>query len=516
MKKILLLLISLIFVGCSTTDVHMESLNKLGSNPATNRNLHNNSLRAQIAQIEKVRYLYATSPVDYINISPTETLILTDEYWFSRVNEKLHNICENSGGKTVGRRNVIDSFTGEISTQTFEADYGTRSWYCSGGSPEFAVKTIETNQYSKASIGAQQGATKGSRKLWITVTSLKSEEPVISNHQYNSFIEYQNQDLETFLNSRFGIFSGKATTKVRKKLDGSYIQQYLYEQADLTDIYKDLGVVYDLHAYCGINGGYLKPLEKFNPSLLFPFGATFQCTSKNNPFYFKITFEEIKNKNQKISEIVVEKTSPLPSKMAYTIIAREGFLQNKSASTIISNKQSAPQINDDEISQQKGNTQSSSELKAMLTEKLAQKMNTVNVDSIQLINTVSSETPHAVMDNPNYILNIYWIRQNGACENIAVTKTYKISNDLTEIQNYLRCNGQVKQIQNTNLPVSLPDNLINQQSKFLNETKNSGSFVYADTYSGITVIGRKADDHCKTYLFYIKGNNLLRVVEGGC
>ena len=300
-------------------------------------------------------------------------------------------------------------------------------------------------------------------------------------------------------------------------MDGSYIQEYLYKKADVTDISKDLGIIYDLHGYCGINGGYLKPLKNFDPSVLFPlgFGPTFQCTSQSNPFYFKITYEKLKNKTQSPSEIIKKETNP-NGEMAYTIIAREGFLQNKSVSTKISNKQSEPEINSNKISQQKKNSQFPSGLKAMLTEKLAQKMNSANVNSTQLINTVSSETPHAVMDNPNYVLDIYWIRQNGNCENIAVTKTYKISNDLTEIQNYLRCNGQVKKIQNTNLPVRLPDNLRQQQNTFLNKTINSGSFVYADTYSGITVIGRKADDHCKTYLFYMKGNKLLKAVQGGC
>lgn len=504
MKKCILVIFAMFFVGCSTTGVHLAGLDKLNSNSSDNtteRKL-DDSLRSQIAKIDKIRFLYATNPVDYINISSKDSLILTDEYWFSRVNEKLHDICENNGGKTIGTRTIKDSFTGEITQQSFRAGYGTRKWHCSGGSMNFTVEAIETNQYSNASFGEQQGALDSSKKLWVKVISSLNQKPIISNHQYNSFVKYKDYSLEEFLNSRFGVFGGKARTKVKMRPDGSYFQEYTYEPDDVTNISQDLGVIYDLHAYCGLNGGYLKPLTKFDFKNLFPYGVTFQCTSDNNPFYFKTESDEVDESSKDTSEFIKEITAT--SRFRYTIIVREGVLPDTTATNMATGKNNTQE------------PQSAQGLEAMLAEKIGQKITAVDDTATQIINAVNHTTPHAVMDNPNYVLNIYWIRQNGNCENISIVKTYKYSKDTTDIQNYLRCNGQVKKLRNTNLPVRLPDNLRESQDAFFRQIRKTGSFVYVDSYSGITVIGRKEADFCKSYLFYLKDNQLLKVVEGGC
>ncbi len=512
MRKLFLLLLSLFFVGCSATSG--SHLSVLSGKVEKQHQIDNSSIRGKVASLDSMEYMYAEHPIYVYNVDKNTFFVPVGGHFVELLNYKILQICRKLGGSAIEETIVTDSFTGEKSIKKSKANSDSDYWECVNNKNNFTVaKGYSLIKRLKPNDKKYYSAP------FIVVETEKPEKPQLSHVQYNYLIADKEifHSVTKLLNEKFSMMTAVGggialshdkigLTDLEKLADGSYEQTFSYDpDTSVVDAVRDFGILADLNAYCSYKGGYLKPLTTNKRRMLIEFGkhisnkVVYQCNSKSSPFYFKFDY------------------ATLAKEKPYKIILRKGFYSDidkqktKSASANLNSNQQVSNT-----LKQTNKPQNKSGLKAILAEKLAQKMNSANVNSTQLINTVSSETPHAVMDNPNYVLDIYWIRQNGACENIAVTKTYKISNDLTEIQNYLRCNGQVKKIQNTNLPVRLPDNLRQQQSSFLNKTINSGSFVYADTYSGITVIGRKADDHCKTYLFYMKGNKLLKAVQGGC
>jgi len=152
----------------------------------------------------------------------------------------------------------------------------------------------------------------------------------------------------------------------------------------------------------------------------------------------------------------------------------------------------------------------------MLKQKFASQMSNSNLGGSSLLQVVSKSVPHAVMDTPENSLNVYWVTENGACENLAIVATSKMSKNVVSIENYLRCSGKVKQLPNTSLPVVLPDSLKSKESDFIQQIKNSGSIVFYDTWSGITALGRKQQDTCSSTLFYIRNNSVLSVITSEC
>jgi len=479
--------------GCGGTGAQFSMLNALGPNPSKERQLDNSTLREKLAKIGSVKYLYASFPVEFINFADNQTAVEADGQWIGFINAELFKICDSVAGKSVADKVITDSFTGKQTIQKVEPDTKSKNWQCYGGNLDFAVETI----IAKRPRRLNQEDVQEYRYLMV-LTSAKSGKPVLSNFQYNMMNKFENSDkpktLEGFLNTKFGIVDGKAVTHVRHLDDGSMYQRYNYEIENVTDIDEDLGVIYDLNAYCTYKGGNLKSVKGYNKSdieaSLFPKDAVFQCLSPSEPFYAKIKH--------------IYGTS------RYELFVKEGIIED-----IPIKKET---INEEIPAEQGTNSQTdlNASLSEMLKQKFASQMSNSNLGGSSLLQVVSKSVPHAVMDTPENSLNVYWVTENGACENLAIVATSKMSKNVVSIENYLRCSGKVKQLPNTSLPVVLPDSLKSKESDFIQQIKNSGSIVFYDTWSGITALGRKQQDTCSSTLFYIKNNSLLHVVNGGC
>ncbi len=491
--KLLLILMVALLSGCGGTGAQLSVLNAMGSNPSKDRQLNNTTLREKIANIGSVKYLYASFPVEFINFEGNQTAIEADGQWLGFINAELFNICDSANGKRVTDKVITDSFTGKQTVQKVEPDTKSKNWQCYGGSMDFNVETI----VAKRPKQLNQKMVVDVRYLML-LTSSKAGAPILSNFQYNMMNKFENSGkpntLEEFLNTKFGIVDGKATTHVRHLADGSMYQKYKYEIENVTDIDEDLGVLYDLNAYCTYKGGNLNPVKGYTvkdiEASLFPKDAVFQCMSSSEPFYAKI-------------------------KHIFGTSSYELFIRNGIIADLPISKEA---VND--VAPEEQTAQSSADINStmaeMLKQKFASQMSGSSLSGAGLLQVVNQSVPHAVMDAPEKSLDIYWVKANGACENLAIVSTAKLSKDITSIENYIRCNGQVKQTQNTPLPVTIPDSLKSKEADFIRQIKSSGSVVYYDTMTGITAIGRKDKDSCQATLFYIKDNSLLYVTTIGC
>lgn len=211
------MLVAIAVTGCGGTAVQLN----IPSKAVIKREIGNTTLREKIARIGKVNFLYASHPVEYINLSESKTAILTDDYWFGFVNNALRKICDNVNGKQVARKEVIDSFTGQRTIQTTGIKANTRQWECTGGSIDYSIDSIVTNSYSKANMGGR------SPKILIMVESSYSGKPVLSRNQAKMMAKYPaNVSLKQFLDSKFALFSGTAATDIRIQPDGAIYQEY--------------------------------------------------------------------------------------------------------------------------------------------------------------------------------------------------------------------------------------------------------------------------------------------------
>ncbi|MGE4319660.1 MAG: hypothetical protein AB7E96_12250, partial [Deferribacterales bacterium] len=220
---------------------------------------------------------------------------------------------------------------------------------------------------------------------------------------------------------------------------------------------------------------------------LFPKDAVFQCMSSSEPFYAKI-------------------------KHIYGTSSYELFIRNGMIEDLPVSKES---VNETAQTAQ-SSTDINSSLSEMLKQKFASEMSSSSLSGTSLLQAVNQSVPHAVMDTPEKALDVYWVSSNGACENLAIVSRAKLSKNVTSIDNYIRCNGQIKQLANTPLPVTIPDSVKSKETDFIRQVKNSGSVMYYDSMTGITVLGRKEKDTCQATLFYIKNNSLLYVSAIGC
>jgi hypothetical protein len=305
MRGLFILLLVFTLAGCATTGTHLSILD---NDKSPDEAQAPDTLRAKIANIGSVGFLYASHPVDYLNLGDRTVTILTDGYWFGRVNKELHNICEASGGKTIAK--VADSFTGQALQKA--ADYQSTYWVCAGGKHEFVVDTLVTGARSQAQVA------KSHNKLFVNVTGTVAEPPALTKNQLKTIGNDKDKPLIEFLESRFGLIFGKATSHPRKQDDGAYYQQYVQEHGKVTDISKDLGVIYDLNAYCAYHGGNFVFVDNFTLSKIvrtfIPDNQIMQCTSATNPFFVK--FQVHRQFRNKYGEL----------KTAYSIIAKEGVV----------------------------------------------------------------------------------------------------------------------------------------------------------------------------------------------
>jgi len=479
--------------GCGGTGSQFSVLNAFGSNPSKDRQLASSTLREKLAKIGTVKYLYASFPVEFINFADNQTAIEADGQWIGFINAELFNICDSVAGKSVADKVVTDSFTGKKTIKKVEPDTRSKNWQCYGGDLDFTVETI----IAKRPRRLNQANVQEVRYLMV-LTSAKSGKPVLSNFQYNMMNKFETSDkpktLEAFLNTKFGIIDGKATTHVRHLDDGSLYQRYKYQIENVTDIDEDLGVIYDLNAYCTYRGGNLKPVKGYIKNdiaaSLFPKDAVFQCLSPSEPFYAKIKH--------------IYGTS------RYELFVKKGIIED------ISTKKETIKEEIPAVQGTKPQTDFNASLSEMLKQKFASQMSNANLSRSSLLQVVSKSVPHAVMDTPENSLDIYWVTENGVCEHLAIMATSKMSKKISSIENFMRCSGKLKQLPSTPLPVVIPDSLKSKESAFIQQIKKSGSVVFHDTMSGIAALGRKEKDSCSTTLLYIKNNSLLHVVNGGC
>ncbi|MEC9492013.1 hypothetical protein [Flexistipes sp.] len=504
MKRVFLVAVALLFVGCAyTSGTHLAVLS---GETKKNHQIDNTTIRGKVASLNSIRYLYAEHPIHIYNVDERTFLVPVGGHLVDKLNSKLLQICEDLNGSAIEETVVIDSFTNQKSIKESKANAKSNYFRCINEVNNFTVA-------QSFSLMRRLDPNGEYYPLGFTVIiTEKPEKPQMSYMQYNTFVSGKEDiTLTELLDSKFSMMTalgnGIALSHDKiglgglKKLDdGSYEQTFTYDpDRSVVDPVRDYGIISDLNAFCSYHDGYLKPITNSRVNMFAEFGkkisntVNYQCNSPDTPFYFKFKYTK------------------LAYERPYKIVIRRGTLTNVK-------QKNADKTN---MGHDMQNSLSEQGLKAMLKEKLAKKMDSsvntnINGSSSQLVTTVNFRTPHAVMDNPNYVLDIYWIRQNGNCENISIVKTYKYSNDTAEIKNYLKCNGRVKRLQNTNLPVLLPDNLRNKQDSFMKQVQDTGSLVYVDSYSGITVIGRKADNYCKSYLFYMKNNQLLKAVQGGC
>jgi hypothetical protein len=280
--------------------------------------------------------------------------------------------------------------------------------------------------------------------------------PVLTNAQYNMIQKHKEKhdgklELKTYLESKSGFIGQRAVTNTGIKADGSIYQRWHYQPIKIVDNQEDFGAFYDLNAYCTAKGGNMEPRQGYSiddiTRSIFPNNAVFQCTSQVEPFYVKI--QQLDNTNY--YEIYIK----------YGTIAQSDFrpveeIITASEAGTFAGQQAAANSN----SPQSG--QLGSSLSALLMQKMANQMDTNTAASSQIIQAVSSSTPEAMMDTANDTIRVYWIKSSGSCDQAAVIKTAKYSNDRHTIENYLNCAGSVKSLGNTPLPAVVDESIKSQ------------------------------------------------------
>jgi len=473
--KLLLLFIIFAIIGCSGTAVQLSTPNTSDMK----REVGNSTLREKIANIGSVRFLYASHPVEYINLSTTKTAILTDEYWFMDVNNKLREICDNVGGEKTATQLVTDSFTGAESYKTAKAYGNSKIWQCKGGTLEFSINSVKTNSYSRASLGGPASA-----KLMMLVESSYSGKPILSKNQAKLMTKYsKGTSLKDFLESKFKLFGGKALTHARVQPDGALRQEYSKGSASATDIDKDLGVLYDLNAYCTYHGGYMEPLKGYGSAdiafSLIPTDATFQCSSDTKPFYVRFAHGN--------------------SKYRYEIFAKEGRLGAKPEQI-----SQAPAVKPSSI----GGT-----LKEILQQKLQGQIEAAGLGKDQFVAVVSASKPVMTVTDVNSVIDVHYVMKNGACDQVAAVTTNTMTHSIDRIENYFRCGTAVKKLQDSPLPSVLPGALSNRVQGFIKTVESTGSVFVHDVYSGVTIVGRKIENTNTKYLYFMKNNQLIYLMQ---
>ncbi|MGD9808493.1 MAG: hypothetical protein AB7E76_14150 [Deferribacterales bacterium] len=463
------MLVVVVVAGCGGAAVQLN----VPAKAEIKRETGNNTLREKIARIGKVNFLYASHPVEYINLSESKTAILTDEYWFPRVNMALRDICD---GKQIAKQTVIDSFTGQQTVKEAPVDNTTRDWECSGGSIDFSISSIVTNSTSQASMGGV-----GSPKIMIMLESSYSGRPVLSENQAKMMAKYHtNVSLKDFLDSKFALIGGKAATHVRIQPDGAMYQEYFKKFSKVTDIETDLGILYDLNALCAGSGGFAAPIKGYNKSdivySLIPTDATFQCKSKTQPFF--VRFQDLDGNK-------------------YAIYAKESVLNTTQLSD------SVPQAIDN----------SNMSLNEMLASKLQAQIGAADLYKQKYVLAVSENNPVMSINDMNYVTEVHWIYRAGQCDQIAAVTMNTDTNAFDKIENYFRCGDSVKKLGDSSLPANLPGTLTSRVDNFLKTVDQTGSLHLTDVYSGVVIVGRKNENYRMKYIYFIKDNRLIYLLK---
>ena len=437
------------------------------------REIVNSTLREKIARIGKVNFLYASHPVEYINLSESKTAILTDEYWFARVNMALRDICD---GKQTARQTVADSFTGQQTVREIPVDNTTKDWECTGGGIDFSISSIVTNSISQASMGGAD-----SQKIMIIVESSYSGKPVLSENQATMIEKYPSDvPLKEFLDSKFALIGGKAATHVRIQSDGAMYQEYFKKSSKVTDIETDLGILYDLNALCASSGGFAAPIKGYGKSdiaySLIPTDATFQCTSKTRPFY--VRFQDVGGNK-------------------YAIYAKEGVLNTAKLSG------NAPQALDS----------TNMSLKEMLANKLQAQIGAADMNKQKYVLAVNENNPVMTISDMNFVTEVHWIYKTGQCDQVAAVTTNTDTNSFDKIENYFRCGTSLKELGNSPLPAVLPGSLVSRVDGFIKTVDQSGSLYLTDVYSGVMIVGRKLENYRMKHIYFIKDNRLIYLIK---
>jgi len=258
----------------------------------------------------------------------------------------------------------------------------------------------------------------------IIIESSYSGKPVLSEYQLKMMSKYtENVSLKEFLDSKFALIGGKTATHARPKSDSALYQEYFKKYSKVTDIAKDLGILYDLNMLCGSDGGFAAPIKGYKKSdiarSLIPDDATFQCTSKVRPFY--VRFSSL-------------------SKNKYAIYVKEDMLD---ASRFAD---STPQNSSD----------TNMSLKEMLANKLQEQIRATDTYKYKYVLAVSESNPIMSIRDMNYVTEVHWINRQGQCDSIAAITTNKDINKIDKIENYIRCGTSIKNIGDTKLPTKLP------------------------------------------------------------
>ncbi len=227
---------------------------------------------------------------------------------------------------------------------------------------------------------------------------------------------------------------------------------------------------------CASSGGFATPIKGYNKSdiafSLIPSSATFQCTSKTKPFYVK--FKDL-------------------SKRKYAIYAKDGVLDASRLSN------SAPQ--------NAGNSNMS--LKEMLANKLHEQIGFADINKQKYILAVSETNPVMSITDMNYATEVHWIYKSGQCDQIATVTKNTDTHSFEKIENYFRCGTSLKELGNSSLLTVLPESLRSKVDIFFDIIKESGYIARVDSFSGITVIGRRVNTYNTKYLYFFEKNNKL-------
>lgn len=462
------MLIAVAAAGCGGAAVQLNVPGKA----EIEREIGNSTLREKIARIGKVNFLYASHPVEYINLSESKTAILTDGYWFDFVNKALREICDSVNGTQTAKQEVIDLFTGQKTLQETNVHSGVKKWQCSDGSIEYSIDSIITNSSSQTTIGGGR-----SPKIMIMIESSYSGKPVLSENQAKMMSKYlENVSLKEFLESKFALFRGKAATHIRTQPDGAIYQEYYMKKNNVTDIDKDLGILYDLNALCAHNGGFAAPIKGYNKSdiaySLIPTDATFQCTSKTRPFY--VRFKGLSGNK-------------------YAIYAKDGVLNTAKLSD------SEPQ----------GLDSTNMSLKEMLANKLQTQIGFADINKQKYVLAVNESNPVMTINDMNYVTEVHWIYKSGQCDQIAAVTNNTDTNSIDKIENYFRCGTSLKELGKSPLPAVLPGAYKSKIDIFFNIIEESGYIGRVDGDTGVTVIGRRVNTYNTKYLYFLKGNTLI-------
>jgi len=463
------MLVAVAVAGCGGTAVQLN----VPAKADIKREIGNSTLREKIARIGKVNFLYASHPVEYINLSESKTAILTDEYWFPRVNMTLREICD---GKQTARQTVVNSFTGQQTIMETPVDNTTKDWECTGGGIDFSISSIVTNSTSQASMGGT-----GSPKIMVMIESSYSGKPVLSENQANMMAKYpSNVSLKDFLDSKFALIGGKAATHVRIQPDGAMYQEYFKKSSKVTDIEKDLGILYDLNVLCASSGGFIATIKGYNKSdiiySLIPTDATFQCTSKTSPFY--VRFQDLGGNK-------------------YAIYAKDGVLNSSQLSG------SAPQALDS----------TNMSLKEMLANKLQAQIGAADLNKQQYVFSVSESNPVMTISDMNHVIEVHWIYKAGQCDQIAAVTMNTDTNSFDKVENYFRCGDSVKKLGDSHLPAALSGTLASRVDSFFKTIDQTGSLYLTDVYSGVMIVGRRLENYRMKYIYFIKDNRLIYLMK---